>query len=189
MEWVSVLTNSNVSKDGFFRDDIIKKEHNIPLADNWKSNILHEKTFRRMDQIFLSTVISNLEENINHFCCPIFKANRLKKKGSHKGNVLFWVGFVKCSFRDCQCKGKLSINTKKDHAMTARFSGTILQAVTEIKRRKVTVEERTSLKNFIRNKSCTIQKCIDSLAKMLPSKYETRKRGPTAQAIKKKTTL
>ena len=32
-----------------------------------------------MDQNFLNTVISLLEENINHFCF-IFKANRIKKK-------------------------------------------------------------------------------------------------------------
>ena len=33
-----------------------------------------------MDQNFLNTVISLLEENINHFCRFIFKANRIKKK-------------------------------------------------------------------------------------------------------------
>ena len=47
-----------------------------------------------MDQNFL---ISTLEENINHFCCFIFKVNRIKEEGSHKSNVPFWVGVVKCS--------------------------------------------------------------------------------------------
>ena len=41
--------------------------------------------------------------------------------------------------------------------MTARFSETILYAVTEIKRRRVTGEERESFKNFIKNNSCTIE--------------------------------
>ena len=77
---MSVLTNSNVSKDGFFRRNIIKKEHNIQLAGDWKSNILHGKAFRQMDQNFLNTAISILEENINHFCCFVFKANKIKKK-------------------------------------------------------------------------------------------------------------
>ena len=80
METMSVLTNSNVSKDRFFWCNIIKKEHNIQLAGDWKSNILHGKTSMQMDQKFLNTVISLLEENINHFCCFIFKANRIKKK-------------------------------------------------------------------------------------------------------------
>ena len=59
-ETMNVLINSNLSKDGFFHSDIIKKEYNIPLTDNWKSNILHGKTFRRMNYIFLNTVISIL---------------------------------------------------------------------------------------------------------------------------------
>ena len=41
---MSVLTDSNVSKDVFFRRNSIKKEHNIQLAGDWKSNILHGKT-------------------------------------------------------------------------------------------------------------------------------------------------
>ena len=52
VETMSALTNSNVSKDGFFRRNNIKKEHNTQVAGNWKSNILHGKIFRRMDQIF-----------------------------------------------------------------------------------------------------------------------------------------
>ena len=66
-----------------------------------------------MDQNFLNTVISILEENINHFCCFICKTNRIRKEGSRKGNVPFRVGVVEWSFRDCQCKGELSINTEK----------------------------------------------------------------------------
>ena len=137
-----------------------------------------------MDQNFLNTVISILGENINRFCCFILKANRIKTEGSRKGNVPFWVGVVKCSFSDCQCKGELSINTEEDDFMTARFSGTILHAVTEIKRRKVTGEERESFKNTLSETSHAPSKIYrDSLAKMSPSKYESRKRGPTAQAM------
>ena len=44
VETMSVLTDSNVSKDVFFRRNSIKKEHNIQLAGDWKSNILHGKT-------------------------------------------------------------------------------------------------------------------------------------------------
>ena len=94
----------------------------------------------------MNAVIFVLEKNINHFCCLIFKVNRIKKEGSRKGNVLFWFRVVKCSFRDCQCKGELSINTDEDDFMTARFNGTFLHVVTEIKRRKVTGEESKSLK-------------------------------------------
>ena len=36
VETMSVLTNSNVSKDEFFRRNIIKKEHSIQLAGDWK---------------------------------------------------------------------------------------------------------------------------------------------------------
>ena len=46
VETMGVLTNSNVPKYGFFRRNIIKKEHNIQLAGDWKSNILYGKTFR-----------------------------------------------------------------------------------------------------------------------------------------------
>ena len=68
--------------------------------------------------------------------------------------------------------------------MTARFSGIILHAATEIKRRKVTGEERESFKNTLSETNHTPSKIYrDSLAKMLPSKYESRKRGPTAQAM------
>ena len=68
--------------------------------------------------------------------------------------------------------------------MTARFSGTILHAVTEIKRRKVTGEERKSFKNTLSDTSRAPSKIYrDSLAKMLPSKYESRKREPTAQTM------
>ena len=35
VETISVLTNSNVSKDEFFRRNIIKKEHSIQLAGDW----------------------------------------------------------------------------------------------------------------------------------------------------------
>ena len=70
------------------------KKHNIQLVGDWKSNILHGETFRRMDQNFLNTVISILEKNINHFFCFIFKANRIKKEDSRKGNVPFWGGLL-----------------------------------------------------------------------------------------------
>ena len=43
---MSVLINSNVSKDGFFRRNIIEKENKIQLAGDWGSNILHGNTFR-----------------------------------------------------------------------------------------------------------------------------------------------
>ena len=98
VETMSVLINSNVSKDGFFRRNIIEKENKIQLAGDWESNILHGTTFRRMDQNFLNTVISILGENINRFCCFILKANRIKTEGSRKGNVPFLIGVVKCSF-------------------------------------------------------------------------------------------
>ena len=78
-----------------------------------------------MDQIFLNSVISILAENVNHFCCLLSKANRIKKESSHKGYIPFWVVVVKCCFRDCRCKGELSINTEEDDFMAARFSGTI----------------------------------------------------------------
>ena len=68
--------------------------------------------------------------------------------------------------------------------MTARFSGTILHAVTEIKKRKVTGEERKSFKNTLSDTSHAPSKIYrDSLAKMLSSKYESRKREPTAQTM------
>ena len=68
--------------------------------------------------------------------------------------------------------------------MIARFSGTILHAVTKIKRRKVTGEERKSIKKTLSEASHTPSKIYrDSLAKMSLSKYESRKRGPTAQEI------
>ena len=68
--------------------------------------------------------------------------------------------------------------------MTARFSWTTLHAVTEIKRRKVTGEERKSFKNTLYETSHAPSKIYgDGLAKMLPSKYESRKRGPTAEAM------
>ena len=46
VETMSVLTNSNISKDSFFLRSVIKEEHNIQLTGDWKSNILHGKTFR-----------------------------------------------------------------------------------------------------------------------------------------------
>ena len=52
VDTMSVLKNSNVSKVEFFRHDVIKKEHNIPLADNWRSDILHGKTFKQIGQNF-----------------------------------------------------------------------------------------------------------------------------------------
>ena len=68
--------------------------------------------------------------------------------------------------------------------MIARFSGTILHAVTKIKRRKVTGEERKSIKKTLSETSHAPSKIYtDSLAKMSLSKYESRKRGPTAQEI------
>ena len=48
--------------------------------------------------------------------------------------VPFWVRVVQYSFRDCQYKGELAINTEEDDFMTARFSGTILHAVTALKK-------------------------------------------------------
>ena len=54
--------------------------------------------------------------------------------------------------------------------MTARFSETILHAVTEIKRRKVTREVRKSFLKTLSETSHAITKIYsDSLAKMSPS--------------------
>ena len=76
MELLSDIGSSveTMSGDGFFRRSIIGKEHNIQLAGDWKSNILNGKTFRRMEQNLgeWNTVISILDENINHFCRLIF---------------------------------------------------------------------------------------------------------------------
>ena len=52
-----------------------------------------------MDQLFFNTVISILEGNIDHFCCFMFKANRIRKDDSRKGNVPFWVEVVKINSR------------------------------------------------------------------------------------------
>ena len=62
--------------------------------------------------------------------------------------------------------------------------GTILHDVAEIKRRKVTEEERKGLKKTLSEKShATFKIYRDRLATMLPSKYESRKKGTTGQAM------
>ena len=85
------------------------------------------------------------------------KPTEFKKEGSRKGNVPFWVGVFQCYFRDCHCKGELSINTKEDDFMTARLSETILHAVTDQKKKSNKKSKEKFLKNFIRNKSCNNQ--------------------------------
>ena len=68
--------------------------------------------------------------------------------------------------------------------MAARFSGIIFDAVTEIKRRKITGEENKSFKKTLSETSHTPSKIYwGSLAKMSPSYMDHGNRGPTAQAI------
>ena len=101
----------------------------------------------------------------------MLKANRIKKEDSRKGNLSFWVAVVKCTFRDNakECKQELSINTEEYNFMSARFSGTILHAVTEIERRKVTGKERKSYKKILSETSHAQSKIYrNSLAKISP---------------------
>ena len=50
VETMSVLTNSNVSKDEFFRRNIIKKKHSIQLAGDWKFFFLSGFSFTNIHE-------------------------------------------------------------------------------------------------------------------------------------------
>ena len=135
-----------------------------------------------MNQKFLNRAIS-LVANHNKSCCYKFRVNRFKRDNSHKHRLPTWSVIISCTFDDCKSKASLLIDSEFDNRMTVTFDGQIKHATSEVRRRKVSGDERESMKNILKvSKEVASKIYRDILADMSAAQYPG-KPGPSSQAI------
>ena len=79
---------------------------------------------------------------------------------------------------------KLSFQLVQSDHMTVTFDGQIKHVMTEVGRRKVSGEERESIKSILKvSKEGPSKVYRDSLADMSAAQYASGKQGPSSQAI------
>ena len=149
VETMSILTNARLSEDGCYLKNLNEKTFIIPLPKSWRNDIILSKNGKRMNQNFLNRAIS-LVENHNESCCYKFRVNRFKRETSRKHRLPIWSAIIICTFVDCKSKASLPIDSEFDNHMTVTFDGQIKHAMNEAKRRKVSGDERESMKNILK---------------------------------------
>ena len=92
----------------------------------------------------------SLVENHDESCCYKFRVNRFKRDNSRKHRLPIWSAIISCTFDDCKSKASLSIDSEFDNHMTVIFDGQIKHAMSEVRRRKVSGDERESMKNILK---------------------------------------
>ena len=183
VETMSILTNATLSEDGYYLKKFNEKTFIIPLPKSWRNDIILSENGKRMYQNFLDRAIS-LVENHNESCCYKFRVNRFKRDNSRKHRLPIWSAIISCTFDDCKSKASLSIDSEFDNHITVTFDGQIKHAMSEVRRRKVSGDERESMKNILKvSKEAPSKIYRDSLANMSDAQYASGKRGHSSQAI------